>query len=111
MACSNLQPRREHRAASEDWRRRPAPSGDGSRSAIVSLQISHGVKDIVAVGPKPFDMGELGKPPVRTPARQNSDELDGLGDHRAWNRDDGFLDQLLHPPERAECRTRMDGAD
>src|SRR5450631_1602135 len=102
MACSNLQPRRERRAASEDWRRRPAPNDGGSRSAIVSWQISHGVKDVVAIGPKPFDTGEFCKPPTRTTACQDSNELDGLGDHRAWNRYDGFLDQLLHPPERAE---------
>src|SRR6266851_2016405 len=103
MACSSLQPRREHRAASEDWRRRPAPNGHGSRSAMVSWPISCGVKDVVAIRPKPFDTGEFGKPPVRTPACQDSDELDGLGDHRAWDRDDSFLDQLLHPPERADC--------
>jgi hypothetical protein len=70
---------------------------------IVSRPISRGVKDVVAIGPKPFDTGELGKPPVRTPACQDRDELDGLGDHRARDGDDGFLDQLLHPAERAEC--------
>ena len=35
--------------------------------------------------------------------REAIDELDGLGNHRAWDRDDGLLDQLLHPAERAEC--------
>src|SRR5450631_4312718 len=100
MACSNLQPRRERRAASEDWRRRPAPNDGGSRSAMVSWPISRGVKDVVAVGTEPFDTGELDKPPIRTPTCQDSDELDGLGDHCARDRDDGFLNQLLHPPER-----------
>jgi hypothetical protein len=69
---------------------------------IVSWPISRGVKDVVAVKPKPFDTGELGKPPIRTATCHDGDELDGLGDHRAWDRNDGFLDQLLHPPERAE---------
>jgi hypothetical protein len=70
---------------------------------IVSWPISRSVKDIVAIGPKPFDTGELGKPTIRTSAGQDGDELDGFGDHRAWNRYDGFLDQLLHPSEGAEC--------
>src|SRR3982074_1909004 len=78
---------------------------------IVSWPISHGVKDVVAIRPKPFDTGEFCKPPSRTATCQDSDELDGLGDHRARYRDDGFLDQLLHPSERTECRARMDGAD
>ena len=53
---------------------------------IVSWPISRGVKDVVAIRPKPFDTGELGKPPIRTPTCQDRDELDGLGNHRAWHR-------------------------
>src|SRR6266571_3731528 len=100
MACWSRRPRRAHRAASEDWRPRPAPSGDESGSAIASWPISRDVKDVVAIRPQPFDTGELRKPPVRPPTCQDSDELDGLGDHRAWDRDDGLLDQLLQPPGR-----------
>ena len=36
-------------------------------------------------------------------AGEDGDELDGLGDQRARDGDDGLLDELLEPAERAEC--------
>ena len=69
---------------------------------IASWLISRGVKDVVAVRSKPVDTSELGEPPIGSAACQHGDELDCLGDQRTRNGDDGFLDQLLHPAERAE---------
>ena len=44
-------------------------------------------------------------------ADQHGDEIDGLGKQRAWDSDDRFLDQLLHPPQRAERGPGVDRAD
>ena len=68
------------------------------------------MKDVVAVWSEPFDAGEFGKPSIGAAAGQHGDELDRLGDQRARDGDDGFLDQLLQSAERAQCRARMDGA-
>jgi hypothetical protein len=68
----------------------------------LSWPISCGVKEVIAVGTKPIDASKLREPPIRTPSCQDGDELDGLGDQRAWNRDYAFLDQLLHPSQRAQ---------
>ena len=69
------------------------------------------MKDVVAVRSEPFDAGEFGKPSIGAAAGEHGDEIDRLGDQRARDGDDGFLDQLLEPAERAECRAGMDGAD
>ena len=69
------------------------------------------VKEVVAVGRQALDTREFGEPPICAAAGQNRDHLDGLGDQRARHGDDGFLDQLLHPAKRAECRAGMNGAD
>jgi hypothetical protein len=73
--------------------------------------VSCGVKHVVAVRSEPFDAGKLGEASIGSAAGQYGDELNGLGDERARDSDDGFLNQLLHPAERAQCRARMDGAD
>ena len=69
------------------------------------------MKEVVAVRAKALDTSQLGEPPIGAAAGQDGNELDGLGDQGAWHRDDGFLDQLLHSAQRAECRAGMDGAD
>ena len=62
-------------------------------------------------GPRPVDTGEFGEPPIGAAAGEHGDEIDGLGDQRARNGDDGFLDELLQPAQRAERGAGMDGAD
>src|SRR3546814_5463029 len=42
---------------------------------------------------------------------QHGDEVDGFGDERARHGHHRFLDELLHPAQRTQCATGMDGAD
>jgi len=42
---------------------------------------------------------------------RNNYQLLDLGDQGARHCDDGFLDELLEPPQRTERGTRMNGAD
>ena len=69
------------------------------------------MKEVIAVRTKALDTSKLSEPPIGAAACQHSDELDRLGDQRTRHRDDGFLDQLLHPAERTQRRARMNGAD
>ena len=43
-------------------------------------------------------------------AYEDGDEIDGLGDQRARNGDDGFLDELLEATQRADAGASVDGA-
>ena len=54
-------------------------------------------KAVVAVGLEAVDACEFGEAPIGATAGKHGDEVDGLGDQRARNRDDGFLDELLEP--------------
>ena len=51
------------------------------------------------------------KSPLRAAAGEDRDEIDGLGDQGARDRDDGFLDELLEPAQRADAGAGVDGAD
>ena len=62
-------------------------------------------------GIEPGDAGELGEPALGAAAGEHGDEIDGLGDQRARDGDDGFLDELLEPAQRAERGAGVDGAD
>ena len=44
-------------------------------------------------------------------AAAHGDDLDRLGDQRARHGDDGLLDELLEPAQRAERRVAVNGAD
>ena len=57
------------------------------------------------------DEGEFGKAAFAAAPAQNRDEIDGLGDQRAGDGDDGFLDELLEAAQRAERGAGVDGAD
>ena len=42
---------------------------------------------------------------------RHGDHVDGLGDQRAGHGDDGFLDELLQPAQRADGGARVQRAD
>ncbi len=46
---------------------------------------------VVAVRPEAFDASELCEAASRAAAAEHRDEIDSLGDQRARDRDDGFL--------------------
>jgi hypothetical protein len=69
-----------------------------------------GGEAVVAVRAEPFDAGEFGER-RRAAAGEHGDEVDGLGDQRARDGDDGFLDELLQAAQRAERGAGVDGAD
>src|SRR3546814_11056401 len=66
---------------------------------------------VVAVRLKPFAASEFGEATGRAAAAEHRDEIDGLGDQRAGDRDDGFLNELLEAAHRAERGAGVDGAD
>ena len=67
---------------------------------------------VVAVaGSSPATSGELGEAALGAAAGEHRDDIDGLGDQRARHGDDGFLDELLEPAQRAERGAGVDGAD
>ncbi len=49
-----------------------------------------------------LDAGEFGKSARRSAPREDGDQVDCLGDHRAGHGDDGFLDELFEAAQRAE---------
>ena len=52
---------------------------------------------VVAVRAEPSDVGEFGEPARGTAAGEDGNEVDGLGDQRARDCDDGFLNELFEP--------------
>jgi hypothetical protein len=50
------------------------------------------------------DGGEFGEASGGAPPGQHSDHVDRLGDQRAWDGHDGFLDELLQPTQSADGR-------
>ena len=58
-----------------------------------------------------IDAGEFDQPSRRSAPGKDSNKVDGLGDQRARNRDDGFLNELFEAAQRTDARTGMDGAD
>jgi len=50
-------------------------------------------------------------PAGSAPAGENRNDLDGFGNQRARDRDDGFLDELLEATERPHGRACVQGAD
>jgi hypothetical protein len=66
---------------------------------------------VVAVRAEPFDAGEFGEPARGAAAGEDGDEVDGLGDQRARDGDDGFLDELFEAAQRADAGAGMDRAD
>lgn len=72
--------------------------GDGKNS-VVTARIEAG------------DLREFGEATSGAIADQHSDDIDCLGDQGARHSDDAFLDELLHAPQRAECRSGVDRAD
>ncbi|MGY3547433.1 hypothetical protein ACVW0W_003200 [Bradyrhizobium sp. USDA 4469] len=59
----------------------------------------------------PRDEGELSEATISATHHQYRDDVDGLGDKGTRNRDDGFLNELVEPPQRTERAARMNGAD
>ena len=57
---------------------------------------------VVAVFAEACDSRELDQPALSPSAGKHGDDLDGLGDERARNGDDGFLDELFETAQRAE---------
>ena len=57
------------------------------------------------------DESEFGEAAFAAAAAQHRDEIDGLGDQRLGDGDDGFLDELFEAADRAERRAGVDGAD
>ena len=72
---------------------------------------SCGGEDVVAGGAETPDHGEFGEPSGGAAAGENGDDVNGLGDERARDRDDGFLDELLEPAQRADRRSGVQRAD
>ena len=84
-----------------DWRQRIGLRGSGD----------HRHDGVVAGRCQARDAGELDETALATAAGEDGDEVDGLGDERAGDGDDGFLNQLLEPAERAESAAGVDGAN
>ena len=57
------------------------------------------------------DEGEFGEAAFAAAAAQHRDEIDGLGDQRPGDGDDGFLDELFEAAHRAERGAGVDRAD
>ena len=70
-----------------------------------------GVDAVVAVRPQTLDAGKFGKPTRGTASGEDGNKVDGLGDQRARDGDDGFLDELFKATQRANACAGMDGAD
>src|SRR5215470_3312467 len=68
-------------------------------------------EDVVAGRGETLHVGQLDQPSRGAATRQHSDKIDRFGDERARYRYDGFLHKLLEPPQSADRRTRVDGAD
>src|SRR6266700_7335260 len=68
-------------------------------------------KAVITGGSEPRDAGERGQAAIGTATGKNGNNVDGLRDQGAGDRDDGFLDQLLESTQRSERRARVDGAD
>lgn len=66
---------------------------------------------VIAVQAKAIDTGEFREAAGGATAGKNGHEINGLSDQRARNGDDGFLDELFHPPQRADGAAGVDGAD
>src|SRR3546814_4972603 len=56
-------------------------------------------------------MGQFGEAAAMAVTDQHGDDVDGFGDERARHGHHRFLDELLHPAQRTQCATGMDGAD
>ena len=69
------------------------------------------LKAVVAGRSEPCDAGEFGQAAIGAATGKNGDDVDGLRDQGARDGDDGFLDELLEPAQRAERGARVDGAD
>src|SRR3546814_20566897 len=65
----------------------------------------------VAVRAQAIEAREFGEASVRSASGQHRHHVDGLADQRAGHGHDGFLDELLHPAQRAERRAGVNGAD
>src|SRR5579885_3033644 len=82
------------------------------RSCVISCWVCcRGGDAVVAATPETVDAGELGETARGAAAAQHGDEIDGFGDQRARDRDDGFLDELLETAERADGGAGVDRAD
>src|SRR5690606_31331910 len=86
---------------------------DGMRDGSfgVSFWAGRGGDAVVAIRPQPVDAGEFGQPARGTAPGKDGNKVDGLGDQSARDRDDGFLNELFEPAQRAHAGTGMDGAD
>src|SRR3546814_16850019 len=65
---------------------------------------------VAARGIEPIDARKFGEPPAGAVADEHGDEIDRLGDERARHRHTRFLDEFLHPPERADRTAGLAGA-
>ena len=68
-------------------------------------------KGVITRRAEPFDAGEFGETARGAAPVKHRDEVDGFGDQGARDGDDGFLDELLKPPQRTDSAASMDGAN
>src|SRR5229473_743844 len=68
-------------------------------------------EDVVAARTEAFNHSKLNQSTSRAASGEHRDEVDGLGNECARNRDDGFLHKLLEAPQGAQCGAGMNGAD
>ena len=66
---------------------------------------------VIPVRAEARDAGEFGHAPRGTAAGQHGHQVDRLGDQRAGYGDDGFLNELFHPPQSANGAAGVDRAD
>lgn len=81
------------------------------RDLLLGLRLRLRSDAVVAVRAEAIDAREFGEPALRATTSEDSDEVDGLGDQRPWDGDDGFLDELLEAAQRTDPCAGMDGAD
>ncbi len=70
-----------------------------------------GGQDVISGVREAANGGEIDQAPLCATASEHGDDVDGFGNHRARHCDDGFLDELLKPPKRAQRGAGMDGAN
>ncbi len=86
-----------------------ATSGKGTGIVGYNVQIAVDAQHHLIVA---HEVSNVGTDPARlAAAAAHGDDLDRLGDQRARHGDDGLLDELLEPAQRAERRVAVNGAD
>src|ERR1700752_1618139 len=82
-----------------------------SNGEITLMFVPYCGEAVVTGTPEACDAGELGKAAIGAATGKDGDDVDGLRNQGTRDGDDGFLDQLLEPPQCSERGARLDGAD